>query len=162
MKGIRGALAGNPLVALFTCEWRRAGGRLADVAAPFPLWVKALAAASAFLPLLNLAVASLAAFLFGQTLCRGRWLLAGLAMLGLVWVTARLQLWEPVRLVFGLFPDVDLGPYVHRSPLGPGVGDSPEPETPCVLDLGWIFLNVAGLAILLALVALLWDRRAEV
>lgn len=134
--------------------------RLADVAAHFPLWVKTLAAVSAFLPLLNLAVASLTAFLFGQALCRGRWLLAGLAMAGLAAVVLRLHVWEPVWALFSLLPDVELRPFLSHQALAPG--NCASPDVPCVLALGWPAMNLAVLAVLLAVAAVLWERKAEV
>lgn len=142
--------------------------RLAEVAALFPLWVKTLGAAFAFLPLLNLSVASLLAFLAGQTVGRGRWFPMGLISLAVLWVSVSTGVaaevwrvfWDVIWSLFQWMPDIDLKPYIAAPPIGAQTCDSP--EMPCVLHLGWLALQIFLLTVLLLIAAALWDRKAEV
>lgn len=134
--------------------------RPSDVAAGFPVWVKLLAATSAFLPLLNLAAAGLLSFLIGQTIGRGRWLLTGLVGFVALWVLIESRVFMLAEQLFQFLPDVNLEPYFAATPIGPVTCDSP--EMPCVFDLAWPAMHAVLLAALVWIAAVLWDRKAEV
>ncbi len=162
--GFLGALAGG--VAWWYLGHRVsviAGARLADV--PFPFWVKVLGATFVLLPLVNQSLAGMLAFLGGQTIGRGRWWMTGVAAASLLWILLwgllRYGAWTPVWHLFSGLPDVDLGGYIRPVVRGPGAAQTCLPGE-CVLDLGWLVMNLVLLAILLGAAAALWDRKAEV